>query len=71
MFEDETRSGRISDPPDTVGRRRGRDPFCLFSLSVNTPHAYAAVSPHDGVLNSLVLPEVNCESHVDLSLDCR
>jgi transposase len=60
MFEDEARFGRMREPrrawvpPDVrplVGTRIERE----YS------YAYAAVSPHDGALVSLVLPEVNAE----------
>jgi transposase len=60
MFQDEARFGRMREPrrawvpPDVrplVGNRIERE----YS------YAYAAVSPHDGALVSLVLPEVNAE----------
>ena len=60
MFQDEARFGRISDP------RRGWAPPGLrpeapAQIVREYLDAFAAVSPHDGVLDSLVLPEVNAE----------
>jgi transposase len=61
MFEDEARFGRISDPrrawapPDVRPRVASR-------IVREYGYAYAAVSPHDGVLDSLVLPEVNADT---------
>ena len=61
MFEDEARFGRINDPRrcwapggirPTVGRRIVRE----------YTYAFAAVSPHDGRLDSLILPTVDTES---------
>jgi putative transposase len=61
MFEDEARFGRINDPRrcwapggvrPIVGRRIVRE----------YTYAFAAVSPHDGVLDSLVLPTVDAET---------
>ena len=60
MFQDEARFGRISDarkcwvPPKirpTVGCQLVREYI----------YAYAAISPHDGVMDSLVIPEVNAQ----------
>ena len=58
MFEDEARFGRMVEP------RRAWTPPDLRPLVATRierayGYAYAAVSPHDGVLDSLVLPEVN------------
>jgi putative transposase len=60
MFEDEARFGRMVEP------RRAWTPPDLRPLVATRiereyGYAYAAVSPHDGVLDSLVLPEVNAE----------
>ena len=61
MFEDEARFGRINDPRrcwapggvrPIVGRRIVRE----------YTYAFAAVSPHDGVLDSLVMPTVDAET---------
>jgi transposase len=61
MFEDEARFGRISSPrrawaPPGVRPRVGARIVREYG------YAYAAVSPHDGVLDSLVLPEVNADT---------
>ncbi len=61
MFEDEARFGQISDPrrawvPPGVRPRVGTRIVREYG------YAYAAVSPHDGVLDSLVLPEVNADT---------
>jgi len=60
MFEDEARFGRMIEP------RRAWTPPDLRPLVATRiereyGYAYAAVSPHDGALVSLVLPEVNAE----------
>ena len=61
MFEDEARFGRISDP-----RRAwvppGVRPRVAARIVREYGYAYAAVSPHDGVLDSLVWPEVNADT---------
>jgi DDE superfamily endonuclease len=58
MFQDEARCGLISDP-----RRAWAPPGIRPEVPVpivrEYSDAYAAVSPHDGVLDSLVLPEVS------------
>jgi len=60
MFEDEARLGRMRDP-----RRAwvpaGVRPLVGTRIEREYSYAYAAVSPHDGALVSLVLPEVNAE----------
>ena len=58
MFQDEARFGRITDP------RRCWAPFPIRPLVAcavvrEFTYAYAAVSPSDGVLDSLVLPEAS------------
>jgi transposase len=61
MFEDEARFGRISEPHRCwapVGVR----PAVPAQIVREYEYAYAAVSPHDGVLDTLVLPEVNAEA---------
>jgi hypothetical protein len=61
MLEDEARFGRISDP------RRCWAPVGVRP-EVHTPivreyeYAFAAVSPHDGSLDTLVLPAANTEA---------
>lgn len=60
MFMDEARFGRISElrrcwaPP-------GVRPIGLAQVERQYTYAYAAVTPFDGELMSLVLPEVNAE----------
>lgn len=58
MFQDEARFGRISDV-----RRcwvpAGIRPVVGCQIVREYTYAYAAVSPHDGIMDSLVLPEVN------------
>jgi transposase len=60
MFEDEARFGRMREP-----RRAwvpaGVRPLVGSRIEREYSYAYAAVSPHDGALVSLVLPEVNAE----------
>jgi hypothetical protein len=58
MFEDEARFGRISDP-GRAGAPPGVRPRVVSRIVRQYSYAYAAVSPQDGVLDSLVLPEVN------------
>ena len=61
MFQDESRFGRINDP------RRcwvppGIRPESYAQLVREYMYVYAVVSPHDGVLDSLILPEVNAQA---------
>lgn len=61
MFQDEARFGRISDP---------RHCWCPAGFRPEVPvqivreysYAFAAISPHDGTLDSLILPEVSAET---------
>jgi transposase len=58
MFQDEGRFGRISDP------RRCWAPYYVRpdvsqQIVREYTYAFAAISPHDGMLDSLILPEVN------------
>ena len=60
MFQDEGRFGRINDP------RRcwapcGVRPDVPQQMVREYTYAFAAISPHDGTLDSLILPEVNTE----------
>jgi transposase len=61
MFADEGRFGRISDP-----RRcwvpAGMRPDVGMQIIREYSYAFAAVSSHDGTLDSLVLPMVNTET---------
>jgi transposase len=61
MFEDEARFGRISDPR-RAWAPPGVRPRVASRIVREYGYAYAAVSPHDGVLDSLVLPEVNADT---------
>lgn len=61
MFQDEARFGRISDPRRCwapVGVR----PEVRAQVVREYEYAFAAVSPHDGTLDSLVLPAVHAEA---------
>jgi transposase len=61
MFQDEGRFGRIND-----SRRcwapRGIRPSVAVQIVREYTYLFGAVSPHDGCLDSLVLPEVNSET---------
>ena len=61
MFQDEARFGRISD-----ARRcwapRGVRPEVNTQVVREYEYAFAALSPHDGTLDSLVLPSVHTEA---------
>jgi DDE superfamily endonuclease len=61
MFEDEARFGRLSEP-HRCWAPKGVRPTVPAQIVREYEYAYAAVSPHDGVLDSLVLPEVNTEA---------
>src|SRR3974390_2621108 len=61
MFQDEARCGRINDPrrcwaPQGVRPEVGRQIVREYT------DAFGAVSPHDGTLDSLVLPVVSAEA---------
>jgi transposase len=58
MFQDEARFGLISDPR-RVWAPPGIRPGVPVQIVREYSYAYAAVSPHDGVLDTLVLPEVS------------
>jgi hypothetical protein len=61
MFEDEARFGRLSDPR-RCWAPPGVRPTVAAQIVREYEYAYAAVSPHDGVLDRFVLPEVNTEA---------
>lgn len=61
MFQDEARFGLISDPR-RCWAPPGVRPIVSTQIVRQYTYAYAAVSPHDGVLDSLVLPWVNAET---------
>jgi hypothetical protein len=61
MFEDEARFGRLSEPR-RCWAPKGVRPEIPAQIVREYEYAYAAVSPHDGVLDTLVLPQVNTEA---------
>jgi transposase-like protein len=61
MFEDEARFGRISDPR-RCWAPPGVRPEVSTQLIREYEYAFAAVSPQDGTLDTLVLPTVNTEA---------
>ena len=60
MFQDEGRFGRINDPR-RCWAPSGVRPDVPQQVVREYTHAFATVSPHDGILDSLILPEVNAE----------
>jgi hypothetical protein len=61
MFQDEARFGCISDP-QRCWSPKGIRPIVGAHLVRQYTYAFAAVSPHDGVMDSLVLPIVNTQA---------
>ena len=61
MFEDEARFGRISDPRRCWAPARVR-PEVNTQVVREYEYAFAAASPHDGALDTLVLPWANTEA---------
>jgi transposase len=61
MFEDEARFGRISDPRRCWAPAGGR-PEVNTQIVREYEYAFAALSPHDGTLDTLVLPTANTEA---------
>jgi hypothetical protein len=61
MLQDEGRFGRINEPRRCWAPKGGRPDVYLQFVRENT-YAYVAVSPHDGIMDSLILPEVNAEA---------
>ena len=57
-FQDEARFGRINDPRRCWAPRGLRPQVCARIVREYT-YVFAAVSPHDGALDTLVLPDVN------------
>jgi len=83
MFQDEARFGRISDVRRCWAPKPVR-PLCQAMLTHEYTYAYAAVDVASGVLDTLVLPQVNtdcmqifldevaqrhCHEHIVLVLD--
>src|SRR3954464_2834288 len=58
MFEDEARFGRMIEPR-RAWAPPGVRPLVAKRIEREYGYAYAALSPHDGALTSLVLPDVN------------
>jgi len=58
MFQDEARFGRLHDPRRCWAPRGVRPEVCAQLVREYT-YVFGAVSPHDGTLDTLVLPEVN------------
>ncbi len=58
MFQDEGRFGRINDPR-RCSAPCGVRPDVPQQIVREYTYAFAAISPHDGTLDSLILPEVN------------
>ncbi len=58
MFQDEGRFGRISTPR-RCWAPRGVRPKAPSQIVRKYTYVHVAVSPHDGVMDSLVLPQVN------------
>ena len=61
MFEDEARFGRINDPR-RCWAPEGLRPEVPVQIIREYTYLFGAVSPHDGVLDTLILPEVNAEA---------
>ena len=61
MFQDEGRFGRISTPR-RCWAPRGMRPEVPAQIVREYTYAYVAVSPHDGVMDSLILPLVSEEA---------
>ena len=58
VFQDEARFGRVNVARKCSGARGTRP--CVGSQIIREyTYAYAAVSPADGIMDSLILPEVN------------
>jgi transposase len=61
MFQDEGRFGRIGTPR-RCWAPRGMRPNVPRQIVREYTYAYVAASPHDGVMDSLVLPQVNAQA---------
>lgn len=61
MFQDEGRFGLLGTPR-CCWAPRGTRPVVGARLERKYIYAFSAVSPHDGVMDSLVLPWVNAET---------
>ena len=61
MFQDEARFGRINDPR-RCWAPKGFRPEVGMQIVREYTYAFGAVSPHDGTLDTLVLPVVTAEA---------
>lgn len=61
MFQDEARFGRINDPR-RCWAPKGHRPEVGMQIVREYTYAFGAASPHDGVLDTLVLPVVTAEA---------
>lgn len=61
MFQDEGRFGRITDPK-RCWAPGGTRPEVPSQIVREYLYGFAAVSPKDGAMDSLILPEVNAEA---------
>lgn len=61
MFQDEARLGRINDPR-RCWAPKGFRPEVGMQIVREYTYAFGAVSPHDGTLDSLVVPVVTAEA---------
>jgi hypothetical protein len=61
MFQDEARFGRINEPT-SCWAPRGSRPWVALQLVREYTYVFAAVSPLDGELDSLILPAVTTEA---------
>jgi transposase len=61
MFQDEARFGRINDPR-RCWAPKGCRPEVGMQIVREYTYAFGAASPHDGVLDTLVLPVVTAET---------
>jgi len=61
MFQDEGRFGLLSRPA-RCWAPKGIRPIVKNRLVREYTYAFAAISPHDGVMDSLILPWVNAET---------
>ena len=61
MFQDEGRFGLLGTPR-RCWAPRGSRPVVGARLERKFSYAFAAVSPHDGVMDSLILPWVNAQT---------
>jgi transposase len=61
MFQDEARFGRINDPR-RCWAPKGCRPEVGMQIVREYTYAFGAASPHDGILDTLVLPVVTAET---------